>query len=66
MNCHSERYTIQFALDIDDCSGNPCNHGTCHDGIATFSCSCKAGYTGSHCDRSNIINNIFFKLEIFI
>lgn len=36
--------------NINDCVPEPCHHGECKDGIATFSCECYAGYTGSICN----------------
>lgn len=36
--------------NINDCVPEPCHHGECRDGIATFSCECYAGYTGSICN----------------
>lgn len=36
--------------NINDCIPEPCHHGVCNDGIATFSCECHAGYTGSICN----------------
>ena len=45
-------------LDINDCMGNPCNNGgTCTDGIATYSCTCPPGFTGTDCEISE--TNIF-------
>uniref|UniRef100_A0A8D0G7V2 Notch receptor 3 n=1 Tax=Sphenodon punctatus TaxID=8508 RepID=A0A8D0G7V2_SPHPU len=37
--------------NVDDCSPDPCHHGTCLDGIASFTCSCTAGYTGYRCEN---------------
>ncbi|XP_071138698.1 uncharacterized protein [Mytilus edulis] len=42
---------IQRVPHINECQGNPCHHGICTDGIASYSCSCHAGYTGSNCDK---------------
>lgn len=35
---------------MDDCSPDPCHHGRCVDGIASFSCACAPGYTGTRCE----------------
>lgn len=35
--------------NINDCKPEPCHHGVCKDGIATFSCECQPGYTGLIC-----------------
>lgn len=37
-------------LNVDDCSPDPCHHGRCVDGIASFSCACAPGYTGMRCE----------------
>ena len=34
-----------------ECQLNPGNHhGTCHDYVASYSCSCKSGWTSQGCD----------------
>ena len=39
--------------DIDDCANSPCRNGaTCIDGVAQYSCKCKAGYDGDNCENS--------------
>ena len=38
--------------DIDDCVGQPCQNGaSCVDGIAGYSCKCRPGYSGTHCEQ---------------
>ena len=37
--------------DLDDCRSDPCrNNAVCVDHINYYSCSCKVGYTGVHCE----------------
>ena len=48
-------FVICFMTDIDDCSPNPCaSTGSCLDGIAAWTCSCNAGWTGTTCSAGNI------------
>ncbi|XP_078661784.1 uncharacterized protein LOC144905847 [Branchiostoma floridae x Branchiostoma belcheri] len=46
-------YNKMYALcaDIDDCLPSPCAHGTCTDGVASYTCSCENGWTGNNCDQ---------------
>ncbi|MBN1605093.1 MAG: calcium-binding EGF-like domain-containing protein [Polyangiaceae bacterium] len=38
---------------MDDCAAGPClNGGTCTDGIASYTCKCKVGYNGTHCETN--------------
>ena len=40
-------------LDINDCAGNPCQHGgTCIDQINRFRCKCAPGWEGIRCQIS--------------
>ncbi|XP_019615858.1 PREDICTED: fibropellin-1-like [Branchiostoma belcheri] len=40
-----------LCADIDDCLSSPCAHGTCTDGVASYTCSCENGWTGNNCDQ---------------
>lgn len=35
-------------VDINECESSPCSpHGTCHDGVNTYQCTCEEGFTGN-------------------
>jgi len=44
---------VREAADIDECLSNPCDHGTCIDGIDQYTCECQSGYEGEMCDKSD-------------
>lgn len=39
-------------MDINECDPDPCHYGSCKDGVATFTCLCRPGYTGHHCETN--------------
>merc|ERR1711881_630458 len=41
----------EACADIDDCSPDPCTHGTCTDGVDSYTCACENGYDGVNCDN---------------
>ena len=42
-------------LDIDDCNTDPCNNGgTCEDNVNGYKCKCVDGFTGEHCQTSEL------------
>ncbi|XP_078582473.1 uncharacterized protein LOC144865519 isoform X2 [Branchiostoma floridae x Branchiostoma japonicum] len=50
---HGANYSNMYALcaDLDDCSSSPCAHGTCTDGVGSYTCSCENGWGGTNCDQ---------------
>ena len=44
--------------DIDECATDPCDHGTCFNGINEYTCTCETYYTGVNCDEGINKNNI--------
>ena len=48
-------------LDIDECISNSCiTNATCKDGINSYTCECKKGFTGdgNTCTGKLIIDNL--------
>ena len=40
--------------DVDECQLSPCkNGGTCLNQQAGYSCKCKDGYSGEHCEEGD-------------
>ena len=40
-------------IDINECDSSPCqNSGICTDGVNSYSCACRSGYTGLQCQTS--------------
>lgn len=46
-------FSFFFWIDIDECSGSPCNHGSCINKVNSFICECNFGYIGISCDQCN-------------
>ena len=50
-SCDSGYTGEDCAIDVDECSSNPCfNGGTCIDEPNAFSCNCTEGYTDAWCE----------------
>ncbi|XP_049598685.1 coagulation factor IXa [Syngnathus scovelli] len=46
----TEKFYRAYA-DGDQCKSNPCLHqATCEDGISSYTCHCRPGFTGDHCE----------------
>ncbi|XP_076874141.1 uncharacterized protein LOC143523282 [Brachyhypopomus gauderio] len=39
-------------LDVDECSSDPCLHGSCTDGAGAFFCQCQDGWDGFRCETN--------------
>ena len=46
-NC---KWLLSLFEDIDECLSLPCTHGTCHNSMGSYSCTCESGWTGFNCD----------------
>lgn len=59
---------ILSPADINDCVNQTCaNGGTCVDGINSYLCKCVAGFSGNHCQNSELfICILFIFLLIFL
>jgi len=54
--------TIKKKIDIDECSGsNNCHaQATCTNTIGSYTCACKAGYSGNGLNCAGILSFLFF------
>ena len=44
-------------LDINECESSPCKNGAeCVNQAKGYSCKCKDGYTGEHCEQGDVQN----------
>jgi hypothetical protein len=48
---------VNCTNNINDCCPMPCfNGGTCHDGIASYTCQCPPFYSGTRCENYDYCN----------
>ena len=47
--------TLSYNIsELDECVSFPCVHGTCHNGINQYTCTCgNSGYDGTNCELGN-------------
>ena len=65
-----EGIDILIATEMDECESNPCQNGaSCNDLVASYSCSCAAGYTGDDCSIGKVIRSktllLAFEIRFF-
>ena len=41
---------FRFLAETNECLAEPCTHGTCIDGLSSYTCFCTSGYEGDNCD----------------
>ena len=40
-----------MSTDNNECNSNPCiNGGTCMNGVNSYTCNCRPGYSGTRCE----------------
>lgn len=56
-----------YIQDIDECDRySPCQHnGTCINNQGSYSCYCKKGWEGVHCERGNEIHHFQLYIKVF-
>ena len=51
-------------VDVDECQGQSCSlHGTCVDGVNSYTCNCDPGYTGADCETGE--RAFWFRMKTF-
>ena len=51
--------------DVNDCINHTClNGGSCLDGVDNYSCNCKSGFTGDHCETGKPLSFLVSLLSL--
>ncbi|XP_035671871.1 neurogenic locus notch homolog protein 1-like [Branchiostoma floridae] len=52
-NLQGANFNNKYALCavFDNCASSPCTHGTCTNGVGSYTCSCENGWEGTDCDQ---------------
>ena len=51
---------------VNDCASSPCvNGGVCNDGVNSFNCTCRPGYTGAYCQTGGFSLVLYFPFNCF-
>ena len=48
---------------INDCEPDPCTHGSCADGVNSYTCVCDPGYSAANCNESTVLSIYLFGLQ---
>ena len=50
-----------FISEIEECMSQPCrNNGSCREAVNGYTCACESGYSGTNCEKGQIIYTVTF------